>query len=342
MEPNKRPLPDQLQNLIGNLVSQIKVPEKVKKLSETERQAKLRAFTKGLHEKLSKDPHGVRAFKLNMPELANAFEEKPHDYEHFHQVYVKVETEMRKGQEADENSYEGQKFIENQIRIQAIEAQYEYAMEHMPEAFIPINLLHILLKINGVEVLAMIDSGAQSSIISAELAKRCNVYDHVDDRFFTKASGIGGISKVKGRIHACKMQIGQNMLTAPLDVLDEPRVEILLGLNFLRPNSAVIDLKRNVLTIGDVEIPFLGEAEFKAELKRLNMKGIDAPVPLDDQPSTSRGGPKPGEVQVDNEKLAQLIQIGIDANRASDALQRFNNDIQQAMQSLFDEDDKAN
>lgn len=89
-------------------------------------------------------------------------------------------------------------------------------MEHNPEAFIPINLLHILIKINGVEVLAMIDSGillnwlpilfclgAQSSIISTEIAKKCGVYDHLDERYFTKASGIGGMSKVKGRIHTC-------------------------------------------------------------------------------------------------------------------------------------------
>jgi uncharacterized UBP type Zn finger protein len=43
---------------------------------------------------------------------------------------------------------------------------------------------------------------------------------------------------------------------------------------------------------------------------------------------------------VDSEKLAQLIQIGIDVNRAADALRRFNNDIHQAMQSLLDEDEK--
>jgi DNA damage-inducible protein 1 len=78
-------------------------------------------------------------------------------------------------------------------------------MEHMPEAFIPINLLHILVKINGIEVLAMIDSGAQSSIISSHIAKKVNLYNYIDERFFSKASGIGGLSKVKGRIHACKL-----------------------------------------------------------------------------------------------------------------------------------------
>lgn len=71
-----------------------------------------------------------------------------------------------------------------------------------------------------------------------------------------------------------KLQIGDIHLSTPIDVIDEPRVELLLGLTFLRPNHAVIDLKRNVLIIGDVEVPFLGEAEFKRELKRLKQKGI--------------------------------------------------------------------
>lgn len=60
---------------------------------------------------------------------------------------------------------------------------------------------------------------------------------------------------------------------------------------------------------------------------------------MDDRPSTSRGAE---EIPVDNEKLAQLVQIGIDANRASDALRRFNNDIHKAMQSLLDEQDMEN
>jgi hypothetical protein len=71
-----------------------------------------------------------------------------------------------------------------------------------------------------------------------------------------------------------KLQIGPDVVSCPLDVLDEERVEILLGLNFLRPNAAVIDLKRNMLIIGEREVPFLSEAEYKKELIRLGQQGI--------------------------------------------------------------------
>lgn len=68
--------------------------------------------------------------------------------------------------------------------------------------------------------------------------------------------------------------MGSHYLNCPFDVLDAPRVEILLGLSFLRPNSCIIDLKRNVLVLGDgVEVPFLGEEEYKRELVRLGHRG---------------------------------------------------------------------
>lgn len=70
----------QIGNLISNLVSQIKVPEKKKQLTDAEKDAKYRIFTKGLFDRLKANPDGVRAFKLNMPRVATAFEEKPNDY----------------------------------------------------------------------------------------------------------------------------------------------------------------------------------------------------------------------------------------------------------------------
>lgn len=223
-----------LNELIGQLVSGIKVPPKKRQLTKEEKVADYRALSRKIYDRLKADPQSIRALKLERPQIANAFEEKPDDYgsfqinydcpflEYFHQKFVETEETFKRGAAAihDGTSVDGQKFIEEQMRIQAINAQYEYAviscisscivclippplqMEHTPEAFIPINLLHILIKINDVEFLAMIDSGAQGSVISIDIAKKCNILGFVDERYFTKASGIGGSSKVKGRIHA--------------------------------------------------------------------------------------------------------------------------------------------
>jgi hypothetical protein len=84
------------------------------------------------------------------------------------------------------------------------------------------------------------------------------------------------------------MNVGTHILSTPIDVLDEPRVEILLGLNFLRPNAAVIDLKRNVLVIGDETIPFLDDVGFKRELKRLNQQGMGKAFDIDEEMETDK------------------------------------------------------
>ncbi|KAI6231841.1 hypothetical protein M3Y95_00423800 [Aphelenchoides besseyi] len=341
----------EMRGLISNLVSQIRVPG-ARKMSQSQpssdetRDSELRKLTRRLFDQLSNDPGHIRDYKLKAAPVAAAFEAKPNDYEHFHQAFVEFDKNQRRlhNLRNDANSVEGQQYIAEMIRQNNIKEQYEYALEHFPESYIPIGLLHIHVKINGVEVLAMVDSGAQQSIISTQIAKKCNIFDNVDERFFTKASGIGGTSKVRGRIHVCKLQIGNTHLSGPLDVLDENRVEILLGLTFLRPNACIIDCKRNVLILNETEVPFLGEEQYKREVKRLGQQAIGS---IDeDRPSTSdasapaASSPPATTAEVDSEKLAVLIGMGIEYETAVDALKRFNNDVHQALQFLLSSFDR--
>jgi hypothetical protein len=50
--------------------------------------------------------------------------------DHFHKVYIETNKEMRRLASLvhDPTSVEGQKFIEEQLRIQSIQAQHEYAV----------------------------------------------------------------------------------------------------------------------------------------------------------------------------------------------------------------------
>jgi hypothetical protein len=69
-----------LSSIIGSLASQIKIPKPKKQLTEAEIDAKHRIYTRKIYDRLKADPHGIRAFKLTMPQIANAFEERPDDY----------------------------------------------------------------------------------------------------------------------------------------------------------------------------------------------------------------------------------------------------------------------
>lgn len=59
----------------------------------------------------------------------------------------------------DPTSAEGQRMIAEQIERENIDFSHQFAMEHMPEAYIPVTMLYIRMKINGVECKAFVDSG---------------------------------------------------------------------------------------------------------------------------------------------------------------------------------------
>jgi DNA damage-inducible protein 1 len=59
----------------------------------------------------------------------------------------------------DETSEEGQRYVAELIERQNIDFMHNFAMEHMPEAFIPVQMLYIRMKINNNPVIAFIDSG---------------------------------------------------------------------------------------------------------------------------------------------------------------------------------------
>ncbi|GBP97895.1 Protein DDI1 homolog 2 [Eumeta japonica] len=111
-------------------------------------------------------------------------------------------------------------------------------------------------------VKAFIDSGAQTTIMSAACAERCNIMRLVDTRWAGIAKGVG-IQRIIGRIHMVQMRIEKDFLTTSFSVLEEQPMDMLLGLDMLKRHQCTIDLKRNVLHIGTTgtETPFLPESE---------------------------------------------------------------------------------
>lgn len=68
---------------------------------------------------------------------------------------------------------EVQKKIEEQIRQKSIMENMEAAMEHNPASFASVVMLFIDCEVNKVPMKAMIDSGAQITLMSASHAKKC-------------------------------------------------------------------------------------------------------------------------------------------------------------------------
>ncbi len=134
---------------------------------------------------------------------------------------------------ADPFDADTQNKIAQEIQQKNIEENMEAAMEYTPESFSRIIMLYLPIKVNGVTVKALVDSGAASTIMSDRCAERCGIMRLVDRRFAGVAVGVGR-QNIIGKVHLGTIQIGKDFLTSSFQVLEAQSEDMLLGLDMLR------------------------------------------------------------------------------------------------------------
>jgi hypothetical protein len=93
--------------------------------------------------------------------------------------------------QADIFDVDAQRQIEEEIRLGNVNENMELAMDLIPESFGRVVMLYVPAEVGGVYCPAFVDSGAQSTIMSAKQAQKCGIMRLLDTRFAGIAKGVG-------------------------------------------------------------------------------------------------------------------------------------------------------
>lgn len=196
--------------------------------------------------------------------------------------------EMRERMQLNPNDEEAVSYFRRQDNKKLVHQQYMQMMEEYPESLSKVLMLYIPARINGHEVQAFCDSGAQMTIMSKKVAMECGIFDMLDDRFQGIASGVG-TGKILGRIHLVQLQLQspdgiQYHFHCTITVMDDAgegakEMPFLLGLDMMKRHQCQIDLEKGVLRFRipptqHLEVAFLHEKDLHES--QGGTKGFDA------------------------------------------------------------------
>lgn len=149
-----------------------------------------------------------------------------------------------------------QSMIEANLHKSKIDKNMEEAYEIIPECFFSIDMLHILIEVNGQTIKALVDTGAQVTVISKKCAEDCGIDSLIDYRCAGTTYGVGE-RKILGKIWMTDVFLGKHALPCSFTVLDDVNFDIIFGLNMMLKYGCILDLNKKCLRIGDDEIQFV-------------------------------------------------------------------------------------
>lgn len=220
---------------------------------------------------------------------------------------------------------EAQALLLNAIQQQQIDEALDHAQEHLPESFTLVPMLYVPVEVNGTAVKALVDTGAQKTIMSLRCAEKCGLTRLIDRRFQGVFTGVG-TSAIIGRIHMVQIKMGNTFFAASLFVLEHDQMDFVFGLDLLKRYQCTVDLGRQVLQIEKEALQFLTEAETRDDDLKQAQITTSAHVAT---PSVTALGPD------QEKKVKELMELGFSRATAAQALIQTEWNIRSAAALLF-------
>jgi hypothetical protein len=269
---SKNPRQQQQQQNTSNL-SGIYSQQGFNPFSFQTRESALISRAQYIKEKYLNNPDALNNLFTDNPELAEAIvaddDAKVLDFvrkqtNKNEAEYRRLYNEYYRLLNADQNDVEVQKKIEKLIKQKNIYENYQYAFEHLPETLVPVHMLYIKLEINKTQIVALVDTGAQTTVVSQYKAEKCGLMNLCDERFQGIVQGVG-VSKIVGVVHAAQLKIEDKFIMCKITVVESVAVDFIFGLDNMRSHRCHVNLEKNKLVFPDVglEAKFLSDGEIK-------------------------------------------------------------------------------
>jgi hypothetical protein len=131
------------------------------------------------------------------------------------------------------------------------------------------DMVHVACEIGGTAAEMLVDTGAQTSVISAPLVQQLRLDRSIDARHAGVAAGVG-TARILGRLPAVPVRLGHVECHVDFSVLELQQPLLMLGLDQLKRFKCIVDLERSVLVFGGaggVEVPFLAPSQARPTLR---------------------------------------------------------------------------
>ena len=134
---------------------------------------------------------------------------------------------------------------------------YYKAMEERPEQFIPASMPFIKCRINGINLIALIDSGSMITCTNLEIAQKCDLISEMDPRVKVPIMGVGNKVSI-GQNYGINIQLGDREIVIPMLIVDISfnECDMIIGLDLLRSFRANLDFQNNKLVLNSLGSTF--------------------------------------------------------------------------------------
>ena len=124
----------------------------------------------------------------------------------------------------------------------------------------------ILCAIGNISVEMLIDSGAQTSVLSMPIVRQLGLMNRLDRRYYMGVAAGVGKARISGKINNVICAFGVGHVEFPMDfiVLDINDSLVILGLDQMRKYKCLVDMEREKLIFGGsngIEVDMLPPAQ---------------------------------------------------------------------------------